>query len=130
MEEILKNFKSRAPRAELRERIIEAAREQLSAQRSLSERMWASRTFWGVSAAAILLGLLLPMLVTEITSQEVEARKRSSEAISTAETLSAMMGDGAALRARFAAQLTGPVKISGKITDDLNDLMRRLKWQG
>ncbi len=126
MEERLKEIRPRAPRVQLRERILDAAARQLASRESLWERVWASRLFWTSAAAAVLVGLLLSGVPDAPVRAWAVDMPPSREVEALAESLASMVGDGEAVKHRFVVQLTGPV-LSGS-SNEMHQLMEDMQW--
>ena len=125
MEDFLKRVRPSEPAPELRARILEAAQKELSAGLSVWDRLWASKAFWISAAATIVIGLVLPHTFSVRPAAIIKVPEPRPEAVQAAKELSEMMGDGALLQERFAAQLSGPLKTNGNEKDKIEDWIER-----
>ena len=127
MEDRLMRLRPLAPRPELRSRILAAAGREMAAP-SVLDRLWRSRAFWSSAAAAVILGLALGRTPSAAGASAIPA-KPSAEAVETAQSIAAMLGDGHALASRIVRELSAPATPTST-PQDAKTLLEDLSCQG
>jgi hypothetical protein len=127
MEDRLKRLQPRAPRGELRSRILAAASGEAAA-RSIVDVLWRSRAFWSAAAAVIVVGLVLGRWPASAAAPLPQTTP-TAEAVETAKSIAATLGGGDALVSRFARQMSGPA-VPASTTENGRSLLEDLTCQG